>query len=75
VNRHEAQSCRRCNVRPRRGPRAVSVITVITSVWDIPRLCECEWLAPDYGKGHRAWTRTPDPSCPYHAMRAPAGAR
>lgn len=63
-------SCRRCTARPRRGRRAVSVITVITSVRDIPRTCCCEWAALDYSTGHRAWTRTRDPSCPFHAMRA-----
>lgn len=67
-----SQPCRRCLVRPTR--RAVSVITVITSVWDIPRLCSCEWTAPDYSTGARAWTRTPDPDCPFHA-RALAGVR
>jgi hypothetical protein len=64
-------SCSRCTVRPRRR----SVITVTASVWDIPRLCSCEWTAPDYSAGQQAWTRTPDPSCPFHAMRAMAGAR
>jgi hypothetical protein len=53
-----------CEPRPHRE-RAVPVVTVITSVWDIHRLCECKWLAPDYAAGVRTWTRIPDPSCPY----------
>jgi hypothetical protein len=60
----EARPCTRCRIR-RRGQRLVPVITVITSVWDIHRLCECEWIAPDYASGVRTWTRIPDPSCPY----------
>jgi hypothetical protein len=44
------------------------LIIVTCSVYDIPRLCECDWCPPDYSKPVRAWTRLPDPRCQLHQL-------
>ena len=45
------------------------VLAVAAGVYNIPRLCLCDWAPPDYRRRphRRRWTLTRiNPSCPVH---------